>query len=91
VQAFSWWPDRPVAVLGVATDSGGGLLLVRCDEHAAPIGVIDLDDPVTHLAWAPDDDELAIARADGTVTALPRANGWDWRTNNSEWDITDQL
>jgi hypothetical protein len=92
VQAFCWWPDAPVAVLGVTTDAGGGgLLLVRCDEQAAPIGVVDLSTPVTHLSWSPGLDTLAVACGDGTVTALPRHVDWDWRSSTDQWDITDQL
>ena len=92
VHAFCWWPDGPVAVLGVATDTGGGgLLLVRCDERAAPVGVVDLGTPVTEIAWSHDLDLLAVACGNGTVTALPRISDWDWQNNTDRWDITDQL
>jgi len=92
VHAFSWWPDAPVAVLGVATDSGGGgLLLVRCDEHAAPVGVVDLGSAVTGIAWSSGSDLVAAACADGTVHALRRIEDWDWRASTGERDATDRL
>lgn len=92
VHAFSWWPQAPVAVLGVATDTdGGGLLVVRCDEQAAPVGVFDLGSPVTGLAWSGDSAFLAAACADGTVHTMCRVEDWDWRINSEGWDTTDQL
>jgi len=92
LHALAWWPDAPVAVLGVATDSGGGgLLLVRCDDEAAPVGVVDLDAPVAAIAWSPGDRQLAVACADGTVSALPRSTDWDWQDSAARWDVTDAL
>lgn len=90
--AFTWWPHAPVAVLGVATEAGGGgLLLVRCDDRAAPVGVVDLDAPVTCIAWSHRGDRLAVACDNGVVTVLERDPGWDWSALDGRWDATDQL
>ena len=92
VHAFCWWPDAPVAVLGVATDSGGGgLLLVRCDERAAPVGVVDLGAAVTDAAWSHELDILVVACGNGAVAALPRVTDWDWQASTDQWDVTDRL
>ncbi|CAB4604557.1 unannotated protein [freshwater metagenome] len=92
VHAFRWWPAAPVAVLGVATDSGGGgLLLVRCDERAAPVGVVDLGTPVIGLEWSRDGRLLAAACGDGTVVGLRRVVDWAWQDSADQWDVTDRL
>jgi hypothetical protein len=92
VNAFAWWPDAPVALLGVATPTGGGgLLLVRCDDSAAPVGVVDLDAPVTHVAWSPHGGPLAVACENGAVTVFERDTEWDWAASDGRWDVTDQL
>jgi WD40 repeat protein len=92
VKAFAWWPDAPVAVLGVATPTGGGgLLLVRCDDRAAPVGVVDLDAPVTHVAWSPHGGPLAVACENGAVSVFERDTEWDWAASDGRWDVTDQL
>lgn len=92
VNAFTWWPGATVALLGVATPAdGGGLLLVRCDDRAAPLGVVDLDAPVTTVAWSPPGDRLAVACENGIVTVFERDTDWDWASSDGRWDATDQL
>ncbi len=92
LNAFAWWPDAPVALLGVATSTGGGgLLLVRCDDRAAPVGVVDLDTPVTHVAWSTCGNRVAVAGENGVVTVFERDVDWDWTTTAGRWDATDQL
>jgi WD40 repeat protein len=90
VSTFAWWPDAPVAILGVDTaDGGGGLLLVRCDEYATPVGVVDLNAPVTGISWSPRRDFLAIAGRNGVVTVMERIEDWDWDAPDELGDRVD--
>jgi len=91
ITALVWWPEMPVAVLGASTsDGGGGVLSVRCDSEASPVGVVDLRSPVSCVAWNPTRTNLAVGCVDGQVHLLARDPSWDWRQTASSWAVTDQ-
>jgi len=91
ITALLWWPESPVAVVGASTgDGGGGVLSVRCDSEASPVGVVDLRSAVSCAAWTPQRNFLAVGCVDGQVHLLARDPSWDWRQTSSSWAVTDQ-
>lgn len=49
---------------------GGRVVLWQPTQHRRPVGEVTLPDPVSQLAWSPDDRLLAAASVDGTILVL---------------------
>ncbi len=89
--AMVWHPDAPLVVVGVEIEEeGGGLLVIRCDDAAAPVGVLDLGCVPTTLAWSPGGDGLAVAGDDGSVQVVVWDRSWPWSAAEGRWGVDDQ-
>lgn len=69
--ALCWHPTSELLVIAVSTGSGerdNGLLVWQPRRAPAPLGFVSTTSPVTHVAWSPDGNTLALATQDGVVS-----------------------
>jgi WD40 repeat protein len=92
--AVAWCPEAPLVVVGVEIEQnggGGGLLVIRCDDDAAPVGVLDLGCVPTALVWSPLGDRFAVGGDDGSVQVVGWDRSWPWSAAAGRWGVDDRL